>query len=198
MMFSYISGKLVIVMPEYAIVDVQGIGYRINLAPNYFSRLPQAPASITLHVSFVIREFSQALYGFLEEAERDIFDRLLDISGVGPKLSLSIVGHLTPYDLKEALITKDVSLLCKVPGIGKKTAERLLLELKESHLAYHPTTSTQLSVRSPPLLQDAISALINLGYNQQVAHKAVTATLESFSEPPELTMLITMSLRNIK
>ena len=195
-MYSYISGKLVSINHECAIIDVQGIGYRVLLAPNYSLRLPLAPALVTLHVSFVIREFSQALYGFLEEAERDIFETLLNISGVGPKLSLSIIGHMPPSSLKEALVTKDIAMLCKVPGIGKKTAERLLLELKESSLTFIQT-NPQVSAKNPPLLQDAVSALVNLGYNQLTAQRAVQTTLDAFPEPPELTMLITMSLRNM-
>jgi len=195
-MYSYMKGQLVSITDESAIIEIQGIGYRLHLAPNYSLRLPAAPAQVMLHVSFVIREFSQTLYGFLLECERDLFEKLLNISGIGPKLALSIIGHLRPDALQDALLTNDVQTLCKVPGIGKKTAERLLLELKEKALTIvHQETS--LSAKAPPLLQDAVSALVNLGYSQASAQRAVTVTLETFKEPPELTMLITASLRNL-
>lgn len=196
-MYSYIKGTLVSLSEESIILETQGIGYRVHLAPNYMLRLPLAPASITLHISFVIREFSQTLYGFLEESERDIFEKLLNISGVGPKLALSIIGHLSPEGLREALLTKDVTTLCKVPGIGKKTAERLLLELKESALSL-VKSEISYSAKNPPLLQDAVSALINLGYSQLSAERAVTMTLGTFKESPDLAVLITSSLRNLQ
>lgn len=197
-MYTYMKGQLTNVTEEHAVLEIQGIGYRLHLAPNYYLRLPLAPASITLYVSFVIREFSQTLYGFLEEGERDLFEKLIDISGIGPKLGLSIIGHMSTDELQDALITKDVQLLCKVPGIGKKTAERLLLELKGKSLELIRTQpQATLSAKNPPLLQDAVSALINLGYSQANAQRAVTITLESFKEPPELAMLITASLRHL-
>ncbi len=195
-MYSYIRGTLVAIKEGSCLVEVQGVGYQVLLSTNYALNLPAAPAEVTLHVSFVIREFSQALYGFLHETERDIFETLLNISGVGPKLALSIVGSLSPSDLKTILQNKDVAALCKVPGIGKRTAERLLLELKESTLSLLPIHSS-ISVKNPPLLQDAISALINLGYNQSVAQRAVTETFETYKAPPNISELITASLRNV-
>lgn len=194
-MYSYIKGTVNAIKEDACIVDVHGVGYLIYLAPNYAVRLPTPGKEIQIHVSFVIREFSQALYGFLQESERDIFEKLLNISGIGPKLALSIIGHLAPSDLKHALLTKDTSTLCKVPGIGKKTAERLLLELKESALSLIQIDMT-VSHKNPPLLQDAISALINLGYSRQAAERAVVQTYETYSEPPNISDLITESLRN--
>lgn len=195
-MFSYLKGMLVVVKEDRCLIEIQGIGYQVLLATNYALRLPLAPAHITLHVSFVIREFSQSLYGFLQESERDLFELLLDISGIGPKLALSIVGHLSPSDLKGVLLNKDVPALCRVPGIGKKTAERLFLELKEASLVFIQVESSY-SAKNPPILQDAVSALINLGYNQATAQRAVTQTLETYKEAPDISELITASLRNV-
>lgn len=195
-MYSYLKGTLVGIKEDGCLVDVQGVGYKVLMSANYALKLPHAPAPVFLHVSFVIREFSQALYGFLHESERDIFETLLNISGVGPKLALSITGHLSPGDLKAVLLNKDVAALCKVPGIGKKTAERLLLELKESALSFIEIDS-RVSAKNPPLLQDAISALINLGYNQTSAERAVKSTFETYNSPPDISELITASLRNV-
>ena len=195
-MYSYIKGQLVSIKEDSCLVEVQGIGYHILLASNYTSKLPSAPCEILFHVSFVIREFSQCLYGFLQESERDIFEKLLNISGVGPKLALSIVGHLKPQDLKAVLLNKDVQTLCKVPGVGKKTAERLFLELKETAIELIQIDAST-TIKTLPLLRDAISALINLGYSQASAQRAVNSTFETYQEPPEISELITASLRNI-
>ncbi len=195
-MYSYIKGTLIAIKNESCLIEVQGVGYLIQLASNYAVKLPCPPAPLHLHVSFVIREFSQALYGFLQESERDIFEMLLDISGIGPKLALSIVGALSPGELKSILLNKDVAALCKVPGIGKKTAERLMLEVKTSALALIQI-DTIISPKNPPLLQDAISALINLGYNQAAAQRAVSQTYETYSSTPDISDLITSSLRNM-
>ncbi|MCE5293542.1 MAG: Holliday junction branch migration protein RuvA [Chlamydiales bacterium] len=195
-MYSYLKGKLTQVKEGQCVIEIQGIGYQIQLSANYALKLPPTSSEVLMHVSFVIREFSQAFYGFLHESERDIFEKLLDISGVGPKLALSIVGSLSPTDLRTILANKDVAALCKVPGIGKKTAERLLLELKESNLAFIEM-DTRISAKNPPLLQDAISALQNLGYSQAAAQRAVNETFETYKEPPSISELITASLSNI-
>jgi len=190
------KGQIVSIKDDHCLLEVQGIGYQIHLAPNYAVKLPAK--EVMLHISFVIREFSQALYGFLQESERDIFETLLDISGIGPKLALSIIGHLPPSELKLVLLNKDVQALVKVPGIGKKTAERLMLELKGSALNLIQIDTQQVSVKHPPLLEDAISALVNLGYSQQAASRAVTKTYESYeNELCDISELITDSLRNI-
>ncbi len=195
-MYSYLKGTLVAIKNDACLIEVQGVGYEVNLAANYAVKLPPIPAQVFMHVSFVIREFSQALYGFLHESERDLFEKLLNISGIGPKLALSIVGHLTPGELKQALMNKDVRTLSSVPGIGKKTAERLMLELKEAALAFIEI-APQVSAKNPPLLQDAVSALINLGYSQQAAQRAVSETFETFQDPPDISELISASLRNV-
>ncbi len=194
-MYRYMKGTITAIREDHCLLEVQGIGYQILLAPGYAPKLSQKETFI--HLSFVIREFSQALYGFLHEEERDLFELLLDISGIGPKLALSIVGHLPPHELKLALLNKDLQTLVKIPGIGKKTAERLLLELKGSSLNLIQVDTTK-SLKNPPLLEDAVSALVNLGYSQQAAQRAVTKTYESFDEGHiDLSELITDSLRNI-
>jgi Holliday junction DNA helicase RuvA len=196
-MYSYLKGTLVALKEEGCLIEVQGVGYHVFLPQNCAIKLPSIPSNICLHVSFVIREFSQNLYGFLQESERDIFEMLLDISGVGPKLSLSIVGALSPGELKSILLNKDVGALCKIPGIGKKTAERLLLEVKTSALSLIQIDTSTVSAKHPPLLQDAISALVNLGYNQSLAQRAVTQTFETYTSAPDISDLITDSLRNM-
>lgn len=190
-MFRYLSGKLVARAPESVTIEILGIGFQVMIAPNTYEKLPTPSTPLFLHVAFIIREFSQTLYGFLHEAERDLFERLLDVSGVGPKLALNIIGHLSFDELQKALYYKEIATLCRVPGIGKKTAERLLLELKGLSL---PVVES-ISIKHPPILHDAVSALVNLGYPQNIAQKAVAKTLESAESPQELALLITESLR---
>jgi Holliday junction DNA helicase RuvA len=198
-MFDYITGKLSRHSHESVTIETAGIGYRVMIAPHCQEKLPPIGSSITLRLSFVIREFSQALYGFLRESERDLFEILLNVSGVGPKLALSIVGHISSENLQKALFNKDSAALCKVPGIGKKTAERLLLELKG--VALHSPSAFEIKETRAEgaslLLQDAVSALINLGYSQTIAQRAVSRTLESSQETTDLSLLITESLRNV-
>lgn len=193
-MFDYITGKLVRCSYEYVTVETAGIGYRIMIAPNCQEKFPALHSTLTLHLSFVIREFSQVLYGFLQESERALFEILLNVSGVGPKLALSMIGHISAENLQKALFNKDLTALCRIPGIGKKTAERLLLELKG--IALHTIDMKELSPEGG-LLQDAVSALINLGYSQTTAQRAVSKTLESSKEMRDLSLLITESLRNV-
>jgi len=194
-MYRYIRGMLVEKDAECLIVEVHGIGYQIEIAPGLYEKLPVSNSEIFLHITFVIREFSQKLYGFLEKGERDLFEHLLDISGVGPKLALNIVGKLGYHGLQDALITKNVQRLCSVPGIGKKTAERLLLELKGVSLS--PASPYTIESKHPKHIQDAISALINLGYSSQASLNAVTKTCAEAPDLIDVGALITKSLQSL-
>lgn len=195
-MFDYITGKLTKVTQESIIIEANGIGYRMLASLSCISRLPELTSRVTLYVSFVVREFSHTLYGFLEEQERELFEALLNISGIGPKTSLAIIGTLTVEELTDALIRKDTQALCRVPGIGKKTAERLLIELKDT-LAQFSARPMHILPQKSPLSHDAVSALINLGYSQIVAQKAVKKVLDLNTETQDLPTLITLSLKNV-
>ena len=192
-MYRYIRGILVETHEEHVIVEVHGIGYYIAIAPGLSEKLSPNQSEVCLHVAFVIREFSQTLYGFLDKAERDLFENLLDISGVGPKLALNIVGKMGYHALQEAIIQKNVSLLCTIPGIGKKTAERLLLELKGARLA--PASTIQIETSHPKHIQDAISALINLGYSPQASKSAVFQTTQDTPDLVDVGSVISKSLQ---
>lgn len=201
-MIAYIKGLLQCITPISVIVESSGIGYRIFIPLSVFSRLPAQGNSIFLYTSHVIREQSQTLYGFLNESECVFFEQLLNVSGVGPKLALSLIGHLSIHELGQAIADHNVNILCKVPGIGKKTAERLMVEMKDkidslislnpSHLAVH----TQADHRSQHM-NDAISALISLGYNQATAQKAIKKTLTEIPESIDLSSLITSALKHV-
>lgn len=201
-MYAYFKGTLVSATPSQVVLDIHGVGYIVSIPHRVLEKLPSIGQSVQLFTSFVVREFAHSLYGFLSEHERDVFDVLMNITGVGPKLALSLIGHLTLPGLQEAIAAQDVKTLCKVPGVGKKTAERLIVELKDklAHLLqfdmsdYAATTLVDPKNRT---LQDAILALINLGYTQSVAHKAVKQSLKELPEEVDLVELITLALKHI-
>src|SRR6266545_5019975 len=132
-MIAHLRGRLLSLTPEHAVLDVQGVGYALALPlPTYYElqKLPQG-AEVSLHVHTHVREDALALYGFWSERERQLFERLLTVSGVGPRLARAILSGLPPEDLLRALAAGDVARLTRIPGVGKKTAERLVLELRE-------------------------------------------------------------------
>ncbi|MBA3957316.1 MAG: Holliday junction branch migration protein RuvA [Parachlamydiaceae bacterium] len=196
-MFAYIKGTLISSTPSTAILDVHGIGYQILIPANVFAKLPQPNNTITLHTSYIVRELSHTLYGFLDHTDCELFELLMSVTGIGPKIALSVIGHLPTHDLQQAINNHNLSAICRVPGIGKKTAERLIIELRDKIQHVSPTQpSTPLNPHSQ-IINDAMNALINLGYNQQVAQKAIKTTLQSTPEPLNLALLITSSLKNI-
>lgn len=201
-MFAYLKGILVSSQPSQVIVEVNGIGYQLFIPCRILGQLPQLGQPVQLYTSFVIREFSQALYGFLSSQERDIFEVLMNVTGIGPKLALSLIGHLAFEELQQAVMEKDLATLCRVPGVGKKTAERLVVELKDKL----PTvlvpgiaeqTTAWIGDSKIKATQDAMMALINLGYNQTTAQKAIKQSLKELSEEADLATLITTALRHV-
>lgn len=200
-MFAFVKGILVEATPLQAILETNGIGYQIYLPANAFSRLPQIGCEVKLHTSYVVRELSQTLYGFITVSDRDIFDTFMTVSGIGPKLALSLIGHLHGNDLQLAISNHDIPTLCKVPGIGKKTAERLIIELRDKLTSLFPANHMENAVSFPSdpkaqLVRDAMSTLINLGYNQIVAQKAIKSTLKE-ADHIDLSTLITNALKHV-
>ncbi len=201
-MYAYIKGTIVHSTPLNVIVETGGIGYNIYIPANLFGRLPNLGHELLLYTAYVVRELSQSLYGFLTLQECTLFKVLLDISGVGPKLALSLIGHLQIQDLKQAILNRDLPTICKVPGVGKKTAERLIIELRDKLVNLMPPDPSDhsISMLADPKTQkirDAMSALVNLGYNQTVAQKAIKKTLQECNDEVDLAILITNSLKNI-
>lgn len=200
-MFAYIKGLLVAHTPTNATVDVNGVGYVLLTHFRTAEALPPPGDPVQFHTAFVVREFSHTLYGFLDIQERDIFEILMNITGIGPKLALSLIGHLSFGELQAAVSNHDLATLCKVPGVGKKTAERLIVELKDklptlgligkSHSTGHPPENVQ-SAR----VRDAMFALINLGYHQGVAQRAIKESLKEFPEETDLGSLIKRALKH--
>lgn len=200
-MYEFIKGTLVEATPSKAIVEAHGVGYCVFIPLNNFSKLPAVGSVLTLFASFVVREDSQKLYGFLTRSERDLFETLIEISGVGPKTALCLLGHAEMDVLQAALSQGDTQMICKIPGIGKKTAERLIMEMRDKIKKGIGATSglqpLQSLSKEEGVIADAVSALVNLGYNSAQAQKAVKSAMEKSSDKPELARLITAALRKI-
>lgn len=195
-MYEYIRGVLAKVEPTKAVIDVSGVGYHLLIPLNVYNELCLlTQKQVTLYCSFVVREDSQRLFGFLDESSRNLFLTLSDVSGIGPKTALSILGHMSIDELKLALHHSDSLSLSKVPGIGKKTAARLIVELKDKVGAPEKEISLK-SIKGPSsTVQDAISALIHLGYQRSSAEKAVKMATNDGLEIPPLSELISKALK---
>lgn len=183
--------------PDCAVVEANGIGYQILIPLNLFANAPPVGESITLHTTLVVREDSQRLFGFAKKEEKELFLTFSSLSGIGPKTALGIIGHLDQIDLHTTLANKDTKPLQRIPGIGKKMAERLIFELA-SHAK--KLNFQQKTLRSKPnsLMQDATAALLNLGYSEKKADFAIQKVLTSQEkEELELPLLITAALKHL-
>lgn len=199
-MFAFIKGNLAGSNPIYVTVEAGGIGYKIFIPVHFFAQLPQLGEPLLLYTSFVVRELSHTLYGFSTHEEKDLFELLTTVTGIGPKLALSLIGHLPYRELQKAIRNQEVAVLCKIPGIGKKTAERLCMELRDKltdQVADGPTPTAVLGSSQAQKISDAMSALINLGYNQMTAQKAIKTTLKEIDENSDLALIITHALQNV-
>jgi Holliday junction DNA helicase RuvA len=168
-MIGKVTGKLIERHPPQVIVDVHGIGYEIDVPMSTFYQLPATGNDVTLYTHLVVREDAHLLYGFASEQERYVFRQLLKISGVGARTALSVLSGLSVADLYDAVSAQDSARLIKVPGIGKKTAERLLLELKDKL----DVTVIKTAVAGGGYTGDILNALLALGYNNKEAAWAV-------------------------
>jgi Holliday junction DNA helicase RuvA len=164
-MIGKVTGKLIERHPPQVIVDVHGIGYEIDVPMSTFYQLPATGNDVTLYTHLVVREDAHLLYGFASEQERYVFRQLLRISGVGARTALSVLSGLSVSDLYEAVSAQDGARFIKVPGIGKKTAERLLLELKDKL----DVTVIKTAVAGGGYTGDILNALLALGYNDKEA-----------------------------
>ena len=171
-MIGRISGLLAEKAPPLVLVDVQGVGYELDVPMSTFCNLPALGERVTLLTHFVVREDAQQLFGFLTAAERGAFRELVRISGVGPRTALGILSGLSVAELSQAVSRQDGARLVKVPGIGKKTAERLLLELKGR---LGPDIGAPAASVASDAQADIVQALLALGYNEREAQAALKA-----------------------
>lgn len=178
-MIARLSGTVLEKHPNRVVVDVNGVGYDVQVPLSTFYGLGDAGAAVALRVHTHVREDLIALYGFASALELELFERLISISGIGPKLALAVLSGIDPGELVRAIRTQDVARLTRIPGVGKKTAERIGLELKDRlPLAGGAPGTAPDDGESGGLRDDLLSALSNLGYQRAAAEKAVDAVLK--------------------
>ena len=179
-MIASLRGHVLEKQPNRVVVDVQGVGYEVHVPLSTYYDIGSAGSEIVLRIYTHVREDALQLYGFLTDLERQMFERLIAVSGIGPKLAVAVLSGLDTRDLVAAVQRADVARLTTIPGVGKKTAERIVLELKDrlSQLDV-PAAADATAAESPGerLRADLLSALHNLGYHRPQAEKAVTAAL---------------------
>jgi Holliday junction DNA helicase RuvA len=175
-MIAHLRGRLFAKDPGHAIVEAAGVGYEVIISIPTFTALPAEGAEVSLHVYTQVREDILALYGFVDLKEKRLFERLITVTGVGPKLAVTILSGLNPERTVNAIRAQDHATLTHIPGVGKKLAERLVVELKDKleDLAVAPVGV----VSAGPAAEDVLSALTNLGYQRLAAQKAIEAAVE--------------------
>lgn len=168
-MIGFLNGKIISAKPTKILLDVNGVGYSVNISINTFENITDKQ-SVSLYIHTNVKEDSITLFGFYTEAEKDMFELLISVNGIGPKLAISILSGIRVDDLKNAIQSGDISRIIAVPGIGRKTAERLVLELKNKvdQIGEAGGKEIPFSIKN-----EAISALTTLGYNYKVADNAV-------------------------
>ena len=201
-MYAFVQGKLYSKNSGEVVVNCSGVGYLINTSLQTFEKLPNVNEEVFLNTYLIVREDSHQLYGFLNTQELELFKLLISISGVGPKVALGILSSVTPSILRDSIIRNDLLKLQKLPGIGKKTAERLVLELKDKIQKVDIQSNDDGNVKSGiadlTLFDEATSALIALGYNKTLAEKAVKQSENDFKLQTSKTVevLIRLALKN--
>lgn len=199
-MIGRLHGKLIAKQPPFLIIDVNGVGYELEASMNTFYKLPEVGQILTLHTHLIVREDAHLLYGFCDEEERKLFRTLIKVNGIGPKLAITVLSSMEPEGFVQAVQEQDISSLTRIPGVGKKTAERIVIEMRDRLRDWHVDVSSLVTMMpmasdtpvSP--VQDAVSALVALGYKQQEA-----ATVVRKIAKPDMTseMLIRQALQQI-
>ncbi len=177
-MIAHLRGTLLAKHPNQAIVETAGVGYDVTISVPTFSDLPAAGAEVALHIHTHVREDVIALYGFLRPSEKLLFEKLLTVSGIGPKLAITILSGMAADEMVGAIRGNDVARLTRIPGIGKKTAERMVLELRDKLPPAGPAAAPAAPLMSATE-EDVLSALVNLGYQRAAAEKALATVTKS-------------------
>lgn len=175
-MIAHLRGRLFAKTPGHVIVEAAGVGYEVIISIPTFTALPAEGAEVSLHIHTQVREDILALYGFLDLKEKRLFERLITVTGVGPRLAVTMLSGLSPERTVNAIRAQDHATLTHIPGVGKKLAERLVVELKDKleDMAVAPSAV----VSAGPAAEDVLSALTNLGYQRPAAQKAIESAVE--------------------
>lgn len=193
-----LEGKLLDKQAPCALIDVNGVGYEINVSLNTLVSLPEIGANLALLTHFVVREDAQTLYGFISSRERELFRALIKVNGVGPKMALGILSGMTVDEFSIAVVSEDIGLLVKLPGVGKKTAERLVIEMRDIVDSVGLTSAIDSNDANKDVRLEAEGALISLGYKQQDVSKIMSKLdLNSVSTAEDIIRLALKSIAKI-
>src|SRR5437870_9002514 len=199
-MITFLDGKLVSALPTQAIVDVNGVGYELFIPLSSYDKLPNVGQPVRILTHLHVREDAHVLYGFMTSAERDLFRLLVNnVSGIGPKLALAVLSGMSVTNFKAAVVNSDIGSLSKISGLGKKTAERIVLELKDKlgvAAAWEAASTMHAPTPEQEQANEAVLALIALGYKQIDAHKAVRE-LQEKGEAKAAEDLVKLALKRM-
>ena len=189
-MIAHLRGKLIAKHPNQAIVEAGGVGYDVTISIPTFSDLPAPGVEVALFVHTHVREDALALFGFLRAEEKQLFEKLISVSGIGPKLAITILSGMAAEAMVAAIKSNNVAALTRIPGIGKKTAERMVLELRDKLESFGVP---EAAPAASPVEEDVISALVNLGYQRPLAEKALARVGNTANESFETIFRKTMA-----
>jgi Holliday junction DNA helicase RuvA len=198
-MIGFLEGKLRAKSPEYVIVDVHGVGYHVQVPLSTFYDLPELGQPVGLNIHTHVREDAIQLYGFRTLAEKEMFLLLTGVNGVGPRLAIGILSGISPDELRQVVVRQDYLRLKNIPGVGKKIADRVMLELRDKvqGKTREKTGPAQPFVEAGSAFPDAFSALVNLGYRPVEAEKALRRIKEALGENPPLEEILKGALKNL-
>lgn len=206
-MIGHLRGRILEKQPPWLLLDVNGVGYEVEASMNTFYKLPERGAEVGLYTHFVVREDAQLLYGFADQQEKLLFRSLIKVNGVGPKMALAILSGISAEEFIRTVHNEDTTALVRVPGVGKKTAERLIVEMKDrlSQLQLPTLVELELSSGNLPVVEavttdhraEAESALIALGYKPQQATRAIEQAAKALSDAAVTEDLIRQALKTM-
>lgn len=194
-MIGYLKGILAEKKPNSLILDVNGVGYLVTIPVSTFLELPEEGSSLALFIYTHVREEALALYGFRTMREKLLFEKLISVSGIGPKVAISFLSGMSSDELIPAIQRQDIAKLSTIPGVGRKTAERVVLELREK-IPQLMTESAEVPSEKP-MREDLVSALVNLGYQQSLAEKIVKHVLDKSKSDASFEELLKSALHGI-
>ncbi|GAA4821043.1 Holliday junction branch migration protein RuvA [Algivirga pacifica] len=201
-MYNYIKGKLALKTPTYLVIDVGGIGYEVNIPLSTYSKL-KGEEQCQLFTHFYVKEDHQALYGFLDKSEKELFLLLIGISGVGPSTGLAFLSTLSPLEIQQAILSDDVKTVQSVKGVGAKTAQRVIIELKdkvvklqiEGQEAGEPALVNSLSPEVAEAKEQALEALMALGFSKSIAEKSLKVVIRKHGTQLKVEEMIKLVLK---
>ena len=195
-MITYVSGPVAHKNPSFVVIEAGGLGYHVNISLYTYAKIERAD-KVKLLTHFHVKEDGQTLYGFYDETERTLFRLLISVSGVGPATALVVLSTMNPDEIRAAVIGEDVASIRKVKGIGPKTAQRIILDLKDKLIKQNVEGPTMLSPQSNTLRSEALSALVNLGFARPSVQRALNRVMTSRPETATSEELIKLALREL-